>query len=78
MSYDLVAHKIYCPNCSSMIYGYCNDDGIIKFSCSRCGYSRASKKAGRYKLKTDEFFPRGGSFYGEERDYIPEDDDLFV
>ena len=73
MSYDLAMHKIYCPNCSSIIVGYGNDEGMIKFSCGRCGYSRASKKAGRYKMKTDEFFPRGGTFYGEERDYIPED-----
>ena len=74
MSYELEVHRIYCPNCSGMIHGYRNDDGMLKFSCGRCGYSRVSKKAGRHRLKTDEIFPGGGTFYGEERDFIPDED----
>ena len=74
--YELEIHKIYCPNCSSIVYGYSSDDRFIRFSCARCGYARASKKAGRHKLKTDEFFPGGGTFYGEEKDYVPEEESL--
>lgn len=75
MSNDTAVHKMYCPNCSSVVSGYGSTDGFIKFSCGRCGYFRVSKKAGRHKLKTDEFFPMGGSFYGEERDYLPGEDE---
>ena len=73
--YELEIHKIYCPNCSSMVYGLNSDNGKLKFSCPRCGYSRLSKKAGRHKLKTDEFFPNGGVFYGEEKDFIPDEEE---
>lgn len=76
--YELEIHKIYCPNCSSIMYGYNNDDGKTKFSCTRCGYSRLSKKAGRHKLKTDEFFPNGGVFYGEEKDFVPDEEEVTI
>ena len=76
MSYELEIHKIYCPNCSTILYGYGNE--LIKFSCERCGYSRASRKAGRRKLKTDEYFPNGGTFYGEEEDFIPEEEEEVI
>lgn len=75
MSYDIAVHKMYCPNCSGLIHGYGSEDGYIKFSCTRCGYSRVSKKAGRHKLRTDEFFPMGGTFYGEEEEFRPEEDE---
>ena len=78
MTYDIRRHRIYCPNCSTVIYGYGNEEGLVKFSCPRCHYSRASKKAGRSKLRSDEFFPHGGVFYGEETDFIPDEDDLII
>lgn len=79
MAYNQAIYRNFCCNCSKEIIGYKNEEtGMIKFVCTRCGYAKTSKLCGRGGLKSREKYPRGGVVYGEEKDFVPEEDEIGI
>ena len=76
MSYYQAVHIRLCPNCGKKLQGREKPDGAVTYECSMCGYAAISKRTGRARFVVDEFFNSPGTVFSDERDYIPDEDDL--
>lgn len=50
---------MYCSNCGHLIYGYRNEEGKIKYECSKCKVIAIRIQKGRRHDRIDVYAPEG-------------------
>lgn len=60
------AVKVVCNNCFQQTMGIRDENGIIKYQCSRCGAKNISKVMGRRHIQLDMYAPNGQELIDED------------
>lgn len=53
------AIKVVCNNCFRITTGYRDENGVVKYQCTRCGATSVSKVMGRRHVQLDVYAPAG-------------------
>ena len=60
------AIKVVCNNCFRITTGYRDENGVIKYQCTRCGATSVSKVMGRRHVQLDTYAPAGQELLDED------------
>jgi len=52
-------YPMYCLNCGELIFGFRNDEGVVKGECKRCGTVFVRRFRSRRHESIDVFAPKG-------------------
>ena len=56
---NVKAVRVVCNNCFQQTIGFRDENGMIKYRCSRCGAVTISKVMGRRHVQYDMYAPHG-------------------
>ncbi len=60
------AVKVVCNNCFRITTGYRDENGVVKYQCTRCGATSVSKVMGRRHVQLDVYAPAGQELLDED------------
>ena len=60
------AVKVVCNNCFRITTGYRDENGVVKYQCTRCGATSVSKVMGRRHVQLDIYAPAGQELLDED------------
>ena len=60
------AIKVVCNNCFRITTGYRDENGVVKYQCTRCGATSVSKVMGRRHVQLDVYAPAGQELLDED------------
>lgn len=60
------AIKVVCTNCFHLMTGYRDENGMIKYQCTRCGAKSISKVMSRRHAQLDIYAPLGQELIDED------------
>ncbi len=60
------AIKVICNNCFQPTMGVRDENGVIKYQCTKCGTLTVSKVMGRRHIQLDVYAPYGQELIDEE------------